>query len=74
MDLEVSGLDNLNLLYNYLDEFLFSFSVEPNFIASKVEILEFDKVSCHPPRIDELHSSRWVITRWSGSQNMAKVP
>ncbi|XP_003747277.1 protein archease-like [Galendromus occidentalis] len=43
MDLEVSGSDNLNLLYNYLDEFLYSFSVEPNFIASKVEILDFNK-------------------------------
>lgn len=45
MDLEVEGSDNLSLLYNFLDEFLYSFSVEPNFIASKVEILNFDEVS-----------------------------
>jgi len=45
MDLEASGSDNSNLLYNYLDELLYSFCVEPNFIASKVEILNFDKVN-----------------------------
>lgn len=47
MDLTVSGTDMENLLFNYLDEFLYSFSTEPNFIARKVEIILFDKVSSY---------------------------
>ncbi|UYV78438.1 ZBTB8OS [Cordylochernes scorpioides] len=42
-DIEAEGLDMLSLLYHFLDEFLFIFSAEPNFIARKVKILEFDK-------------------------------
>ncbi|XP_022646211.1 protein archease-like [Varroa jacobsoni] len=45
MDLTVSGTDMENLLFNYLDEFLYSFSTEPNFIARKVEIILFDKAN-----------------------------
>lgn len=42
-DIEAEGHDMLSLLFHFLDEFLFVFSAEPFFIASKVKILEFDK-------------------------------
>jgi len=45
MDLEATGSDLENLLYNFLDEFLYSFCTEPNFIARKVEITQFDKIN-----------------------------
>lgn len=32
-DIEVEGHDMMTLLYNFLDELLFLFSAEPNFIA-----------------------------------------
>lgn len=35
--------DLLNLVYRWLDEWLFLFSAEPFFIARKVEIVEFDQ-------------------------------
>lgn len=31
-DIEVEGLDMMSLLFQFLDEFLFAFSCEPNFI------------------------------------------
>jgi SHS2 domain-containing protein len=34
--------DVLNLLYKWLDEWLFAFSVEPFFIARRIVISEFD--------------------------------
>ena len=36
------GADVLNLLFKWLDEWLFMFSVEPFFIARKIVIKEFD--------------------------------
>uniref|UniRef100_A0A1B6EF07 Archease domain-containing protein n=1 Tax=Clastoptera arizonana TaxID=38151 RepID=A0A1B6EF07_9HEMI len=44
-DIEAEGDDMISLLYHFLDEFLFLFCAEPFFIARKVKILEFDKVS-----------------------------
>lgn len=44
-DIEVEGLDMLSLLYQFLDEFLFAFSCDPNFIPRKIVILDFDKTS-----------------------------
>ncbi|XP_025418771.1 protein archease-like isoform X3 [Sipha flava] len=41
-DIEVEGHDMVTLLYNFLDELLFIFSAEPNYIARKVKIEEFD--------------------------------
>lgn len=32
-DVEVEGHDMMSLLYNFLDELLFTFSAEPNYIA-----------------------------------------
>ena len=44
-DIEVEGLDMLSLLYQFLDEFLFAFSCDPNFIPRKIVILDFDKTN-----------------------------
>ncbi|XP_005092249.2 protein archease-like [Aplysia californica] len=41
-EIEVQADDMLNLLYHFLDEFLFLFSAEPFLIARVVKITEFD--------------------------------
>lgn len=40
--IEAQGDDIDNLLYHFLDELLFLFSVEPYLICSKLEIIKFD--------------------------------
>ncbi|OQV14391.1 putative Protein archease [Hypsibius exemplaris] len=40
---EAEGDDLINLLYHFLDEWLYKFSAEPFFIARKVVITEFDE-------------------------------
>lgn len=42
--LEVVGSDLNGLLYRFLDEILFLFNAEPNFLSKRVRILEFDKI------------------------------
>ena len=44
---EVEGKDSVNLLYNFLEEFLFLLDAE-NFLVSKIKILEIDgtKLKC----------------------------
>ncbi|KAK7485633.1 hypothetical protein BaRGS_00023082 [Batillaria attramentaria] len=41
--IEAEGEDMLSLLFHFLDEFLFLFSVEPFIICRVVKIVEFDK-------------------------------
>ena len=40
--ISVDGHDLESLLFKFMDEFLFLFSAEPFFIASKIEITKFD--------------------------------
>ena len=40
--IEVSGHDVESALFNFLDEWLFTFSAEPFFIPFKIEITDFD--------------------------------
>ncbi|XP_074105174.1 protein archease [Cotesia typhae] len=42
-DITAQADDLLGLLYHFLDELLFMFSVEPFLIAKKIKILEFDE-------------------------------
>lgn len=42
--INVKGNDNLNLLYNFLEEFLFLIDTE-NFLLSKIEKIKIDKIS-----------------------------
>jgi len=41
--IEAQGHDMLSLLYGFLDEFLFIFNADPNFIARKINITSFDR-------------------------------
>jgi hypothetical protein len=52
MDIEVEGIDMLSLLFQFLDEFLFNFSCEPNFIprVSCCQIHFPDNNFCIPRR------------------------
>jgi len=43
LDIEAEGDDIDGLLFHFMDEFLFTFSAEPNFIPRKIEILSFDR-------------------------------
>ncbi|XP_065567020.1 protein archease-like [Artemia franciscana] len=43
IDIEVSASDLINLMFRFLDELLYKFSAEPNFISKKIKIFEFDK-------------------------------
>jgi len=42
-EITAEGHDLSSLLYSFLDEFLFIFSADPNFIARKVKITSFDR-------------------------------
>ena len=42
-EVSAQGHDLESLLYHFLDEFLFLFSAEPFFVASHVEVVEFDR-------------------------------
>lgn len=42
-DIEASADDMQNLVFRYLDEWLYAFSAEPFFIAKCVKILSFDR-------------------------------
>lgn len=42
-EITAEGDDMINLLFHFLDEFLFLMCVDPYFIVKEVEILEFDK-------------------------------
>ncbi|KAI0979249.1 hypothetical protein GJ496_004593 [Pomphorhynchus laevis] len=44
-EITVEQDDMLNLLYHFLDEFLFLFSAEPYFIPRKIQITSFDPVN-----------------------------
>jgi len=44
--IQAEGDDLQNLLFHFLDEWLFGFSAEPFFIPRKVVITEFDKENC----------------------------
>ncbi len=39
---EAKGHDLKSALFNFLDEWLFAFSAEPNFIPFKIEVLDFE--------------------------------
>jgi SHS2 domain-containing protein len=41
------GNDLINLVYHWLDEWLFTFCAEPFFIPRKIIITEFDAENCH---------------------------
>ncbi|XP_058958479.2 protein archease-like isoform X1 [Pocillopora verrucosa] len=43
MEITAQGDDMINLLFHFLDEFLFLMCDDPYFIVKEVEILEFDK-------------------------------
>lgn len=42
-EIMAEGDDMINLLFHFLDEFLFLMCADPYFIVKEVEILEFDK-------------------------------
>lgn len=42
-EITAEGDDIINLLFHFLDEFLFLMCADPFFIVKEVEILEFDK-------------------------------
>jgi len=44
-EIEAEGTDLISLLFHFLDEFLFIFNADPNFIARKVEITSFDRTN-----------------------------
>ena len=41
LSIECSGHDLQSALFNFLDEWLFNFSAEPNFIPFKIDVTEF---------------------------------
>lgn len=43
LEIEAKGHDLQSALFGFLDEWLFNFSAEPNFIPFKIEITEFDR-------------------------------
>jgi SHS2 domain-containing protein len=43
VDIQAEGHDMLSLLYGFLDEFLFTFNADPNFLSRKVHITSFDR-------------------------------